>query len=102
MLTSSSLLFIQPFKKAMSTKFPSQKVLFASWTKSSDIKYLNKILTDIARQYPNSMEMNVLVVGMPNVGKSSLLNGLRNFGIKGCKYLRFVSSNLILGSIGVG
>ena len=29
------------------------------------------------------MELNVLVIGMPNVGKSTLLNALRNKGIKG-------------------
>ncbi|KAG6830540.1 hypothetical protein H0H87_007738 [Tephrocybe sp. NHM501043] len=29
------------------------------------------------------MELNVLVIGMPNVGKSTLLNALRNMGIKG-------------------
>jgi ribosome biogenesis GTPase A len=29
------------------------------------------------------VEMNVLVVGMPNVGKSTLLNALRNIGVSG-------------------
>jgi len=29
------------------------------------------------------MELNVLVLGMPNVGKSTLLNMLRHAGIKG-------------------
>lgn len=33
------------------------------------------------------MELNVLVLGMPNVGKSTLLNALRNMGIKGRKFL---------------
>jgi ribosome biogenesis GTPase A len=32
------------------------------------------------------MELNVLVIGMPNVGKSTLLNALRNMGIKGRTY----------------
>jgi ribosome biogenesis GTPase A len=38
------------------------------------------------------MELNVLVIGMPNVGKSTLLNALRNMGIKG----RELISTLIL------
>jgi len=38
---------------------------------------------DIAKEYPHSLELNVLVVGMPNVGKSTLLNALRNIGIEG-------------------
>ena len=47
---------------------------------------------DIAKEYPHAMELNVLVIGMPNVGKSTLLNALRNKGIKG----RELISTLIL------
>lgn len=39
----------------------------------------------VAKRYPHIPELNVLVVGMPNVGKSTLLNALRNIGIKGRK-----------------
>jgi hypothetical protein len=35
------------------------------------------------------MELNVLVLGMPNVGKSTLLNMLRHAGIKGRKLYFF-------------
>ena len=38
---------------------------------------------DIAKEHPHLPEMIVLVVGMPNVGKSTLLNALRNVGIAG-------------------
>lgn len=41
------------------------------------------ILKDVARQHPHIPELNVLVVGMPNVGKSTLLNALRDVGIRG-------------------
>lgn len=45
---------------------------------------------DIAKQHPHAMELNVLVIGMPNVGKSTLLNALRNMGIKGRMSLTFI------------
>ncbi|KAF8345270.1 hypothetical protein F5887DRAFT_1061838 [Amanita rubescens] len=63
---------MEPFRRAMATKFPEQRVLFASWHRPRDIRNLSELL-----------EHNVLVVGMPNVGKSTLLNALRNMGIKG-------------------
>jgi GTPase SAR1 family protein len=44
---------------------------------------------DVARQHPHIPELNVLVVGMPNVGKSTLLNVLRDFGIPG-RMLRLI------------
>jgi mitochondrial GTPase 1 len=49
---------------------------------------LNKLFfsnSDVAKRYPDMPELNVLVVGMPNVGKSTLLNALRNIGIRGRK-----------------
>lgn len=49
--------------------------------------------SDIAKRYPHIPELNVLVVGMPNVGKSTLLNALRNVGIRGRK--SFISHHWI-------
>ncbi|KAL0960032.1 hypothetical protein HGRIS_011680 [Hohenbuehelia grisea] len=76
-------LFYQQHIKAMETKLPGQRCLFASWHKPRDIRNLNDLLVKIAKEYPNSPELNVLVIGMPNIGKSTLLNALRNMGIKG-------------------
>lgn len=39
--------FLQPFKKAMQSKFPGQRVMFASWQKSKDIMDLNKTLVSM-------------------------------------------------------
>ncbi|OBZ67826.1 Mitochondrial GTPase 1 [Grifola frondosa] len=92
---------IEPFQKAMATKFPDQTVFFASWNRQRDIKALNDLLVsmsrisagpsliltiihaEIAKDHPYQPELNVLVVGMPNVGKSTLLNALRSIGIAG-------------------
>ncbi|KAI0696832.1 P-loop containing nucleoside triphosphate hydrolase protein [Cytidiella melzeri] len=74
---------IEPFRKAMTTKYPDQTVFFASWNHRQDVKRLSNLLIDIAKQSPGAPEMNVLVVGMPNVGKSTLLNALRTTGISG-------------------
>lgn len=74
---------IEPFKRAMKAKFPDQTVHFASCNKPRDIRSLSEMLVNIAKRNPHATEMNVLVVGMPNVGKSTLLNSLRNMGIPG-------------------
>ncbi|KAJ7266975.1 P-loop containing nucleoside triphosphate hydrolase protein [Mycena haematopus] len=74
---------LEPFRKAMSTRFPDQQFFFASWQRPRDIKSLSEILVNIAKKYPYAMELNVLVIGMPNVGKSTLLNSLRSMGISG-------------------
>ncbi|KAG1876814.1 P-loop containing nucleoside triphosphate hydrolase protein [Suillus tomentosus] len=74
---------VEPFKRAMKTKFPDQTVHFASCNKPRDIRSLSEMLINIAKRNPHATEMNVLVIGMPNVGKSTLLNSLRNMGIPG-------------------
>ncbi|KAF5310840.1 hypothetical protein D9619_007838 [Psilocybe cf. subviscida] len=74
---------LEPFRKAMANKFPHQQMLFASCQRQKDIRSLSDILVNVAKQYPHAMELNVLVLGMPNVGKSTLLNALRSTGIKG-------------------
>ncbi|KAJ3490815.1 hypothetical protein NLJ89_g11402 [Agrocybe chaxingu] len=74
---------MEPFRKAIAKKFPHQQMLFASWQRPRDIRNLSEILVNLAKDYPHAMELNVLVIGMPNVGKSTLLNALRNMGIRG-------------------
>ncbi|KAI0035829.1 P-loop containing nucleoside triphosphate hydrolase protein [Vararia minispora EC-137] len=74
---------IEPFRRAMASRFPNQRVFFASWKNSRDIKELSSLLVNIAKEHPYIRELNVLVVGMPNVGKSTLLNALRTVGIEG-------------------
>ncbi|KAG6865636.1 hypothetical protein C0991_000805 [Blastosporella zonata] len=72
---------MEPFRNAMAKKFPNQQTMFASWQRPRDIRNLSELL--VTKKYPHAMELNVLVIGMPNVGKSTLLNALRNMGIKG-------------------
>lgn len=74
---------VEPFMQAMINKFPGQRVIFASWQRKRDLRDLSELLIKISRQRPHALEMNVLIIGMPNVGKSTLLNALRNVGIKG-------------------
>ncbi|KAI0739081.1 P-loop containing nucleoside triphosphate hydrolase protein [Daedaleopsis nitida] len=74
---------IKPFQRAMAVKYPDQKTFFASWNRGRDIRAVSELLVNLAKDHPYRSELNVLVVGMPNVGKSTLLNALRNIGIAG-------------------
>ncbi|TDL22835.1 P-loop containing nucleoside triphosphate hydrolase protein [Rickenella mellea] len=75
---------IEPFRRAMANVLPDQELVFASWKNPKDIKHLHKMIVNIAKEHAElAPELNVLVVGMPNVGKSTLLNALRNMGIRG-------------------
>jgi len=74
---------IEPFQRAMATKFPDQRTIFVSGNRPKDLKALSGLLVKLAREHPHIPELNVLVVGMPNVGKSTLLNALRDVGIPG-------------------
>ena len=49
----------------------------------SQLAFLSLYLADVAKRYPHLPELNILAIGMPNVGKSSLLNSLRSIGIPG-------------------
>ncbi|KAL5480967.1 MTG1 [Sanghuangporus weigelae] len=75
---------IEPYKRAIASKFSDQQTIFASWNRPRDVKSLHETIVNIAKENAHvSNELNVLVVGMPNVGKSTLLNALRNMGIPG-------------------
>jgi hypothetical protein len=90
----------------METKFPEQRLFFSSMHNRRDVHALILMLVsmstllsnhsagtwvlnlltlldpDIAKEYPHSLGLNVLVIGMPNVGKSTLLNRLRGLGLQ--------------------
>ncbi|KAJ9106165.1 hypothetical protein QFC21_001308 [Naganishia friedmannii] len=80
--------FEKPLKKAF-LEHANQKVLFADTRSDKDVRSILKHAVDHAKQrYDAVYDMNILVVGMPNVGKSSLLNALRRVGVHKGKAFR--------------
>jgi 50S ribosome-binding GTPase len=49
-----------------------------------------------AKNHRPESETRVLVVGMPNVGKSSILNALRSMGMSGSNWFLLIQRVLIL------
>ncbi|RKF75974.1 Mitochondrial GTPase 1 [Golovinomyces cichoracearum] len=62
-----------------------QPTFFTDYRSKKDIKRLLEFFKEHANQRQSVLSSRVLVVGMPNVGKSSLLNSLRKIGVKKSK-----------------
>ncbi|KZT53440.1 P-loop containing nucleoside triphosphate hydrolase protein [Calocera cornea HHB12733] len=82
----------EPLKRAFK-QHAGQTLMFVDANKPGDIKRVLDAVTDIAQQHEDvHRHAELLVVGMPNVGKSTLLNALRNSGIHKGKAFRTSST----------
>lgn len=66
----------QPVQKAL--KELNQPVLFTSCQTDKDIRAILRYAASLAQPIP---QVTLMIVGMPNVGKSSLINALRRVGV---------------------
>ncbi|KAL7418796.1 Mitochondrial GTPase 1 [Cryptotrichosporon argae] len=72
----------EPLRKAF-WKHAGQRVLFADTRADADARAVLAQAVRLARDNGAALsDLRVLVVGMPNVGKSSLLNALRRAGVQ--------------------
>ncbi|OOQ85688.1 mitochondrial GTPase [Penicillium brasilianum] len=67
---------------------PNSAVFFVSSSSRADVTQIIKHLRDDAEAPDKIVGCRVLVVGMPNIGKSTLINHLRNFGVGKAKALK--------------
>lgn len=85
---------IEPFKRALGRHF-THETLFTTAKLGKSVGALHAKLTDIARRHGDTLpHLNVLVVGMPNVGKSTIINHLRSYGIRGASSSALKTSRL--------
>ncbi|OCF59546.1 hypothetical protein L486_02213 [Kwoniella mangroviensis CBS 10435] len=78
----------EPLKKAF-LQHAGQKVMFADTRSDQDVREVLRHAVRIARDNQEIIpDLRVLVIGMPNVGKSSLLNALRRVGLRKGKAFR--------------
>nr|ASF90183.1 hypothetical protein SPAR06837 [Bartheletia paradoxa] len=75
----------QKYEKPLTAAFQKhagQKVVFIDTRVDRDVRKILDQIVSLAKDNPETMpEIRVLIVGMPNVGKSSLLNALRRVGV---------------------
>ncbi|ORY23636.1 hypothetical protein BCR39DRAFT_590922 [Naematelia encephala] len=78
----------EPLKKAFKA-LKGETVLFANTKDEADVRSVLNEVIKIAKANRDLIEdTRLLVVGMPNVGKSSLLNSLRNVGVRKAKVFK--------------
>lgn len=84
--TFSGIVFISLQVEKTIQSFDSKSaVFFVSSSSRQDMSPIIRHLRDDAEGPDNLVGCRVMVVGMPNVGKSTLINGLRNYGVKKAK-----------------
>lgn len=72
-------------EKTIQSFDPTSAVFFVSSSSRRDMSPIIRHLRDDAQGPDNLVGSRVMVVGMPNIGKSTLINGLRNYGVKKAK-----------------